>query len=167
MKKADHHVRECSPAAPIESKLDAASKPKQSNEHQMHKNVDQKTKDENKCHKCQETFDKCKGIILENPSLAFKDLLKLIKSKHRHQRHKQIEEDCVSLISDFLVETKDFGKCIYTMIYFYHFTKLFPERQNILSIIQIEFYKSNGNAMQMKPKFEENICKTFLRISDF
>lgn len=129
VKKADHHVRECSPAAPNESKSDATSKPKQSKEQHLHTNVEQNTKDENKCHKCQETFDKCKGIILENPSLAIKDLLKLIKSKHRHQRHKQIEGDSVSLISDFLVESKDFGKYTYTLIFFFHFTKLFPERK--------------------------------------
>lgn len=62
---------------------------------------------EDKCNTCQETFDRCKASILEKPSLALKDLSKLIKSKHRH---KPIEEASVVLIADFFAESKDIGK---------------------------------------------------------
>ncbi|CAC5364351.1 unnamed protein product [Mytilus coruscus] len=106
VKQTDHHSRESSPATQLKS--DAVLKQSQTTEKQIQKLEKQINNVEDKCKPCQDTFNKCKTIILDNPSIAFKDLLRLIKSKHRHPRHKQIEEESVLLISDFLAESTDF-----------------------------------------------------------
>ncbi|CAC5380294.1 unnamed protein product [Mytilus coruscus] len=103
-KNQDHHGRESSPATPKKAEHDELLKQKQPTAERM-KNVEgQINTVEVKCNTCQETFDKCKAIILEKPSLALKDLSRLMKSKHRH---KQIEEASVVLIADFLAESTD------------------------------------------------------------
>lgn len=103
----DHHDRESSPATPKITEHDALLKQKQPTDERMKNDDRQNDTVEDKCNTCQETFDRCKACILEKPSLALKDLSKLIKSKHRH---KQIEEASVVLIADFLAESKDIGK---------------------------------------------------------
>lgn len=108
--------RECSPATKIKSDLKASLKLQQSKENQKQNDEEQNSNDK-KCNTCRERFNKCKDIILENPQVAFKDLLKLIKLKHRHPSHKQIEEESVLLISDFLAESEDFGKLTRIIIY--------------------------------------------------
>lgn len=104
----DHHGRANSPATQLKSA--AALNQKLQTENQIPKREEQNNEVEDKCKPCQDTFNKCKTIILEDPSLAFKDLIRLIRSKHRSPRHKQIEKESVLMISDFLAKTSDFGK---------------------------------------------------------
>ncbi|XP_063425387.1 TPR and ankyrin repeat-containing protein 1-like [Mytilus trossulus] len=104
--KPEHHGRANSPATQLKSA--AALNKKQQTENQIQKREEQNNEIEDKCKPCQDTFNKCKNIILEDPSLAFKDLIRLIRSKHRSPRHKQIEKESVLMISDFLAESSDF-----------------------------------------------------------
>lgn len=104
----DQHGRESSPATPKITEHDALLKQKKPINEQIKNNKRQVNMVEDKCNTCQETFDRCKASILEKPSLALKDLSKLMRRpKHRH---KQIEEASVVLIADFLAESKDIGK---------------------------------------------------------
>ncbi|VDI43181.1 Hypothetical predicted protein [Mytilus galloprovincialis] len=89
----DHHGRANSPATQLKSA--AALNQKLQTENQIPKREEQNNEVEDKCKPCQDTFNKCKTIILEDPSLAFKDLIRLIRSKHRSPRHKQIEKESV------------------------------------------------------------------------
>lgn len=103
-----HSKRHYSTSTKSKPKIFETVKPKLQTK-QICADEDHTHKDEDKCNTCQDTFDKCKTIILETPSMAFKDLFRIFRLKHRHSRHKEIVEKSVLLISDFLAETKEFG----------------------------------------------------------
>jgi hypothetical protein len=65
---------------------------------------------EDRCNTCMETFTRCQQTIGTNSIDSLKELSKLIKSKHRSTKHKDIIAKALSLIADHLAESPDTSK---------------------------------------------------------
>ncbi|XP_076089785.1 uncharacterized protein LOC143061050 [Mytilus galloprovincialis] len=61
---------------------------------------------EDKCHGCRDKFIKFQKAILEDSTTSLVELSRLIKLKHKGPIHKEITENSIKLITDFLAESE-------------------------------------------------------------
>ncbi|XP_052083768.1 TPR and ankyrin repeat-containing protein 1-like isoform X3 [Mytilus californianus] len=71
----------------------------------LEREPDQTHMHEDKCHECLAKFTTCQNSILEDSTTSLVELSRLIKSKHKGPRHRDIIENSIKLITDFLAES--------------------------------------------------------------